>query len=705
MNLWRNGKVVGLCFGILLVLIIIPRTALAVPEAINYQGYLTDAEGNPLNGDVAMTFRIYSVEISGTELWSETHAAVTVMEGVFNVVLGSSAPISQGMLDGDRYLGITVGADSEMVPRMKLTSSAYAIRAGYAESMADGSVTTSTLLDTAVTETKIASAAVSSAKLASTSVTTDKIATGAVTGTKVATGSLTATHLQDGTALAEILDDDGPDSGLNADYLDNYDSTAFSLSGHNHDATYVNVGETNSIATGMIQNAAVTKGKLSAAGGTSGQVLGTDGTNLVWQSGSPGVGWVDDGTVVRLATGTDNVGIGTTTPSSKLEMLGIEPLITLNTTGSLSGLRMQQNGSNKWQLAWNSGSAYLYFYDFSSPAGTRMVIQDGTGNVGIGTASPSSKLDVAGLNPIISLDKTSGDQAGLALQQNNTDRWRIMWSEGAQYLSFWNSGGDVGTKMVIKDTTGNVGIGTHVPAEKLVVAGNFRIQDSGNTKAYRLRTSGSALDFDFFNANMYFSGYDSLGNQSIIMLLNNERKNVGIGTTDPAENHRLQVSGAGTQYSRAGYFSNGWSGHTATVILAKTDIGIDAGGSNIGVEGHGGINDFYASGPGTNYGSASSIRWKSNIQEIDGALEKIMKLRGVYFDWDEEHGGLHDMGFIAEEVGEVIPEIVSYETDGVYASGVDYGAITPVLVQAIKEQQRQIEELKAQIAELRKRLD
>ena len=80
-----------------------------------------------------------------------------------------------------------------------------------------------------------------------------------------------------------------------------------------------------------------------------------------------------------------------------------------------------------------------------------------------------------------------------------------------------------------------------------------------------------------------------------------------------------------------------------------------------------------------------------------------MSLRGVYFDWDEKHGGKHDMGFIAEEIGKVIPEIVSYEPDGVYATGVDYGAITPMLVQAIKEQQRQIEDLKAQIRKLKKR--
>ena len=211
-----------------------------------------------------------------------------------------------------------------------------------------------------------------------------------------------------------------------------------------------------------------------------------------------------------------------------------------------------------------------------------------------------------------------------------------------------------------------------------------------------MRTSGGALDFDFYNANLYFSAYDASNNQSIIMLLNNERKNVGIGTTNPTEDNRLQVSGSGTSHSRAGYFSNNWGDHSGAAILAETDVG---------VEGQGTAFDFYATGSGVNYGAASSIRWKSNVQEIDGALDKIINLRGVYFDWDEEHGGHHDMGFIAEEVGEVIPEIVSYEPDGVYATGVDYGAITPVLVQAIKEQQRQIKELKAQIDELKKRLD
>ena len=59
------------------------------------------------------------------------------------------------------------------------------------------------------------------------------------------------------------------------------------------------------------------------------------------------------------------------------------------------------------------------------------------------------------------------------------------------------------------------------------------------------------------------------------------------------------------------------------------------------------------------------------------------QIRGVYFDWDTEHGGHHDVGMIAEEVGAVMPEIVQYEENGVDAIGMDYSKMTPLLVAAV----------------------
>ena len=132
--------------------------------------------------------------------------------------------------------------------------------------------------------------------------------------------------------------------------------------------------------------------------------------------------------------------------------------------------------------------------------------------------------------------------------------------------------------------------------------------------------------------------------------------------------------------------------------------GWGTGSNGIGVEGKGGKYDFYADGAGTDYGSPSSIRWKSNVHEIDKPLQKLMRLRGVYFDWDAEHGGHHDVGMIAEEVGQVLPEIVNYEENGTDATGMDYSKLTPLLVEAIKAQQKQIADRDVEIAELKDRL-
>ena len=95
----------------------------------------------------------------------------------------------------------------------------------------------------------------------------------------------------------------------------------------------------------------------------------------------------------------------------------------------------------------------------------------------------------------------------------------------------------------------------------------------------------------------------------------------------------------------------------------------------------------------------SSRRWKTNIQPITGALDKVKALEGVYFDWNAD--SKHDLGMIAEDVGEVIPEVVAYEENGRDAKSLDYARLTTVLVEAVKEQQRQIEALKQEVAELR----
>ena len=118
--------------------------AAAVPQTISYQGYLTNATGQPVNGPVNLTFRLYSVDTGGTALWSETHTGVVLSNGIYSVVLGSGTPTPVPItlpFDALYYLGITVSTDPEMTPRQKLTATPYALRAREADGVAAGSIT------------------------------------------------------------------------------------------------------------------------------------------------------------------------------------------------------------------------------------------------------------------------------------------------------------------------------------------------------------------------------------------------------------------------------------------------------------------------------------------------------------------------------------------------------------------------------------
>jgi hypothetical protein len=94
----------------------------------------------------------------------------------------------------------------------------------------------------------------------------------------------------------------------------------------------------------------------------------------------------------------------------------------------------------------------------------------------------------------------------------------------------------------------------------------------------------------------------------------------------------------------------------------------------------------------------SDRRVKENIHTIDNALDKVNNLRGVYYTRIDSEDKQRKVGVIAQETLEVLPEVVGKDTDGMY--NVAYGNITAVLIEAIKEQQTQIEELKQLVNKL-----
>jgi hypothetical protein len=113
----------------------------AVPHMINYQGYLTDPQGEPLDTTVAMTFAFYDAATLGTQLWIESQPSMTVQGGLFNALLGSVSAIpDSAFADTNVWLGITVGGDSEMSPRTRVVSVAYAYRVGTVDGANGGTI-------------------------------------------------------------------------------------------------------------------------------------------------------------------------------------------------------------------------------------------------------------------------------------------------------------------------------------------------------------------------------------------------------------------------------------------------------------------------------------------------------------------------------------------------------------------------------------
>lgn len=99
----------------------------------------------------------------------------------------------------------------------------------------------------------------------------------------------------------------------------------------------------------------------------------------------------------------------------------------------------------------------------------------------------------------------------------------------------------------------------------------------------------------------------------------------------------------------------------------------------------------------------SDIRFKKNIKPLENSLEKIAKLKGHTYQWrqeefpDKKFKSGTDMGLIAQEVEKVYPEVVYTADDEMKSKSIDYSRLVPALIEAIKELQKEVEELKSQM--------
>jgi Chaperone of endosialidase len=190
--------------------------------------------------------------------------------------------------------------------------------------------------------------------------------------------------------------------------------------------------------------------------------------------------------------------------------------------------------------------------------------------------------------------------------------------------------------------------------------------------------------------------------------------NVGIGTTAPA--YRLTVKTPTNNYGvvhtdgtvTVGTVVNSTGGEFGTKSNHPLSFFVNNGGAAMTIETGGTvkINTLGAAGNTSLCRNASnqistcssSLRYKTNINPFIGGLAVLNRLRPITFDWKE--GGMHDLGFGAEDIAAVEPLLVTHNNKG-EVEGVKYDRITAVLVNAVKEQQEQIKRQQTQIESLK----
>ena len=281
------------------------------------------------------------------------------------------------------------------------------------------------------------------------------------------------------------------------------------------------------------------------------------------------------------------------------------------------------------------------------------------GQVGIGTSSPSGLLANTSIN--------LGDTGTLAAPNGSGIgpggmNWQV--TAGGYVASFFNSGTQT------------------------------------NANGLQVYTASTDAATYIFNAR-------SNGNSRFVVRGDGR---VGVGTASPVSQFhvqsgtntqiRVEAAGAGAQ---AEYYSvaNGtsWVIGTGAGNPGSTDLGFYNSGNKMvltttGLLGIGSVApserlDVAGNVKATAYLYTSDRRLKENIETIENSSEKVLALRGVEFDWKQD--GKHEIGFIAQEVEAVEPNlVVTSEVDGIKA--VKYGNVVALLVEAFKEHHQKLEE-------------
>jgi len=174
-------------------------------------------------------------------------------------------------------------------------------------------------------------------------------------------------------------------------------------------------------------------------------------------------------------------------------------------------------------------------------------------------------------------------------------------------------------------------------------------------------------------------------------ILQFRRDNTTVGSIEHNAS-ALRMKSSGNRYllmqNMVGFYDSNWTG---TEQVTPIRSGVDLGNTTTKWDSA----HFSGTVNAANFNTTSDATLKTNVETLTGSLDAVKAMRGVSYDWIEN--GNSEVGVIAQEVEEVIPDVVSTNDQGI--KSVKYGNLVGVLIEAIKEQQAQIEELKARLGD------
>jgi hypothetical protein len=395
------------------------------------------------------------------------------------------------------------------------------------------------------------------------------------------------------------------------------------------------------------------------------------------------LGIINAGTNTDVITMQDNfnVGIGTTSPDTLLNLEGAADtsIITLGCTKNDASWSGERIGGINFYSADGSGSgagvrgSINYIATSTSGGSTAMTFKTGDnseamriangGSVGIGTTSPTSPLMIAG----------SG--------ADGTAMLRLEGTGGTQTFNWISS-------VVYPNMT----------ADKTIIKLFGRAQSTNNQAWMGFKYAGSGstsnqLTFGFYANNFLFNikatgsvgigtespdSYNSRGRNLVVNSSGDTGITIAAGTSNSST--LLFADGTGGTAGYRGVIEYDHSGDFMAFTTAATvRMKLDSAGTLT-------VSDDLVA-----FGSPSDKKLKENIKPIESALDKVSKLQGVTFDWKKSDSILdikEDVGFIAQDVQKVMPELVRENENGMLS--MRHQGIAPILLEAIKELKKQI---------------